>query len=462
MGRQMVRSRQIVTPGGVVDGVVLVEEETIVGVVEGALFDWGSDWGGVPVQDVEGAMLIPGLVDSHVHINEPGRTEWEGFACATRAAAAGGVTTLVDMPLNSSPVTIDRRALDLKRKAAEGQLTVDCAFWAGGVPGSDLGEVEGLLDEGVCGVKVFLVDSGIDEFPPVGERELAPLMERLARRGLPLLAHAELPFGVAGGALVNEDHRLYRRYLESRPPVWEERAIKLLIGLCRATGCPTHIVHLATLSALPALWVARREGLPLSVETCPHYLAFTARDIADGDTRFKCAPPIRDGQHREALWQALRSGELDLVASDHSPAPPALKALDRGDFVAAWGGIASLQVALPVVWTEARRRGFNVTDLTRWMSTAPARLAGLDGRKGAIAPGFDADLVAWYPERRFTVEGRRLEHRHPTTPYEGRILEGVVETTWVRGQRVYDRGVFADPPRGRTLRRGSDVGQHRV
>ena len=327
------RSRRLLVDEELAPGAVLIDGERIVDIHRG---DLGEEWS---VEDLGEAVVMAGLVDSHVHINEPGRESWEGFATATRAAAAGGLTTLVDMPLNSSPVTMNVSALEAKCRAATPQLTVDCAFWAGVVPGGVL-ELESLLDAGARGAKAFLVDSGIDEFPAVGEEDLRPAMEILARRDLPLLAHAELP---------TPDHtpwspkasevRSYQAWLESRPPSWEVRAIDLLLRLCRETGCPLHIVHLATEEALPRLIEARTEGLPVTVETCPHYLTFRAEDVADGETRMKCAPPVRRGTTREALWQALTDGHIDLVASDHSPAPPELKHVQDGDFQRAWGGV---------------------------------------------------------------------------------------------------------------------------
>ena len=444
--RFALKSSRLLTPEGLRAGAVLVDGERIVGV--SSTGEIPVDW---PVDDAGNAVVMPGLVDSHVHINEPGRTAWEGFASATRAAAAGGITTLVDMPLNSSPVTITARALEQKLAATRGKLTVDCAFWAGLVPGN-VDQLGPLLDAGACGVKAFLVHSGIDEFPAAGMAELCPAMELLARRGKPLLAHAEMP--PPGQEPWAPDARAARRYhgwLGSRPPAWEVQAIELLLDLCRATGCPLHIVHLATEEALGALRAARAEGLPVTVETCPHYLAFAAEEIADGDTRFKCAPPIREATTREALWQALAAGDLDLVASDHSPSPPASKHLEDGDFSRAWGGIASLQVALPAVWTGARTRGLGLSRLVEWMATNPARLAGLEQRKGRLAAGCDADLVVWRPEGTFTVRGAELHHRHALTPYEGRTLHGVVERTCLRGRWVFEGGHFPGLPEGRTL-----------
>jgi len=435
-------SRRVVTPEGERAGAVLVRDERIVGVVDADAVPPGTR-----VEDLGDAVLLPGFVDSHVHVNEPGRTDWEGFDSATRAAAAGGVTTVVDMPLNSSPVTTTRDALLRKRDAAAGQGRVDCAFWGGLVPGN-LAELGRLLDEGACGVKAFLCHSGIDDFPAVGEAELRAALPILAERGKPLLVHAELS---TDEAPPEGDPRRYATYLESRPPSWEREAVALLLRLCRELRAPVHVVHLSAAAAVPLVVEARREGLPLTAETCPHYLALAAEEVGDGHTEFKCAPPVRERTNRDALWAALLDGTLDLVVSDHSPCPPLLKQPERGDFMAAWGGIASLQLALPVVWTEAKRRGVGLERLAGWMAEAPARLAGLAGRKGRIAAGYDADLVAFDPDATFEVAASVIEHRHKMTPYLGRRLHGVVRQTWLRGRRVFSAGGFEGSPHGALL-----------
>ncbi|HEY0189939.1 MAG TPA: allantoinase AllB [Kofleriaceae bacterium] len=395
---------------------------------------------GARLDDAGDRAVLPGIVDTHVHLNEPGRTEWEGFATATRAAAIGGVTTLVDMPLNSIPPTTTREGFAAKRAAATGQCAVDVGFWGGVVPGN-AGELAGLVADGVRGFKCFLIDSGVDEFGWVGERDLLPAMGLLAGLGAPLLCHAELagPIDAAAPALATADPRRYATYLASRPPAAEEAAIALITRLCRATGARTHIVHHSAASALDQLRAARAEGLPLTAETCPHYLHFTAEAIPDGATPFKCAPPIRDAANRELLWAALAEGVLDLVASDHSPCSPGLKAIEAGDFVAAWGGVSGLQLALPVVWTEAHARGHALTDLVRWMCAGPARLARLD-HKGAIAAGRDADLVIFDDAASTTVTPASIHHRHRVTPYAGETLRGAVTATYLRGQRVAEDG----------------------
>jgi allantoinase len=398
---------------------------------------------------------MPGIVDTHVHVNEPGRTEWEGFETATRAAAAGGVTTLVDMPLNSIPATTSPEGLHAKLEATGGKLRVDVGLWGGAGPGNAR-ELAGLLAGGVLGFKAFLAPSGVEEFQSLGERDLKAAMRELAGLGAVLLVHAELPGTIDTAARVWEEGSPaeYARYLRSRPDVAEVEAVELLIRLGRETGCRVHVVHVSSAEVLPLLRRAREEGLPVTAETCPHYLTFAAEEIPDGAVAFKCAPPIRSRENRERLWEALREGSLDLVATDHSPCPPEMKKIEAGDFREAWGGISSLQLALPAVWTGARERGFTVEDLARWMCAAPARLAGLEGRKGAIAPGYDADLAVWDPEASFEVDAGRLFHRHKLTPYAGRTLHGIVRRTLLRGRTVYENGEVTGPPHGRALSRG--------
>jgi allantoinase len=439
------RGRRIVTGPGIRDGAILISGGTIVDLVEPD--DLPS---GCPVENVGDHVVLPGLVDAHVHINEPGRTEWEGFETATRSAAAGGITTLVDMPLNSSPVTTTAEALALKIAAARGQIWVDCGFHAGVVPGHAR-HVDPLVASGVVGFKAFLCHSGIDEFPSATESDLRAVMPALARLGVPLFVHAELasspPPAPPASAL---ECRSYARYLASRPRSWERDAIRLLIELCRDNRCHVHIVHLSSADALSLIKKAKNEGLPLTVETCPHYLAFAAEDIPDGDPRYKCAPPIRERENRERLWEGLRHGLIDTIGSDHSPAPPELKHLASGNVFRAWGGIASLQLSLPAIWTEARRRGFPIGDLVQWMASRPAALLRLS-RKGVIAQGRDADLVVFDTESSFTVNPGALHHRHKATPYEGLVLTGRVETTYLRGQIVQRSGCFAGSRWGRPV-----------
>lgn len=415
---------------------------------------------GAAVEDYGNHVIMPGLVDTHVHINEPGRTEWEGFETATRAAAAGGITTLLEMPLNSIPATTTAAAYQAKVEAAEGKCTVDVGFWGGIVPGNS-GELPALWEAGVFGFKCFLVPSGVDEFRHVTDADLRAALPHLKRLKAPLLVHAESPGPIehATDAAVRMDHARYASWLASRPREAETQAIAWMIGLAVEFGVHVHIVHLASSDALLMLRWARSDGLPVTVETCPHYLRFAAEEIVDRATEFKSAPPIRESDNRLRLWAGLEDRLIDCVVSDHSPCPPEMKGKPAGDFFQAWGGIASLELSLPALWTGARERGHSVARVAQWMSTAPARIAGLDrpnhrgGRKGAIAPGYDADMVVWNPEGSFRVDSKKLHQRHKLTPYEGRQLDGVVEVTYLRGMKVFDHGRFPGSAAGRILKR---------
>ncbi len=435
-------SRRVVLPDGVRPAAVLIDGERIAGIVAPS-----SVPSSFPLQDLANLVLAPGLVDAHVHINEPGRTEWEGFETATRAAAAGGITTLVDMPLNSSPVTTTRAALEAKRAAASGKCWVDVGFYGGLIPGNS-DNIESLLDAGVLGIKAFLCDSGLPEFPPAGIEDLKAAMPLLAERNRPLLVHAEL---CEVSAPAPRDVRSYSEYLASRPPEWEAAAIRELIALCRGSGCPVHVVHLANADALPMLQAARQEGLPISVETCPHYLHFEAENSSCRRHALQVCAADPRSRHRELLWDGLQRGVIDTIGSDHSPCPPEMKRLDTGDFSRAWGGIASLQLTLPIVWTGAAERGVSLNQLSVWLSEAPARLLRLDRRKGRLAAGYDADLVVWDPDARWTVRGEQLQHRHKLTPYDGAELAGRVHRSYLRGSLVYDKGAFPDRPSGALL-----------
>jgi allantoinase len=425
----VIRGRGVVTPDGVRSASVHVAEGRIARI--GAWEDVPPD---IPVVDAAESIVMPGLVDTHVHINEPGRTEWEGFETATRAAAAGGVTTILDMPLNSIPATTTVAALEAKREAARGKTAVNVEFIGGVVPGN-AGELEALRDAGVRAFKCFLAPSGVDEFPAVSERDLRVAFPVLARLGLPLMVHAEDPTCLLPG---RGSSRKYGDYLTTRPVAAERSAITLLIQLMARSPTPVHIVHLSSATSLDVVRTARARGLPLTVETCPHYLTFAAEDIADGATEYKCAPPIRDEAERDALWDALIAGDIDLIASDHSPCPPEMKQTG-GDFFSAWGGISSLQLSLSAAWTGARARRLKPDRITQWMSTAPARLAGLQNRKGALAAGYDADIVLWDPDARFVVNPMELLHRHKVTPYARRELFGKVSATYVGGRRIFGR-----------------------
>jgi allantoinase len=445
VGLRAFLSRRIVTPAGVRPGAVLVEGERILEVV--AADEVPTE---AVCEDFGNAVLLPGLVDSHVHINEPGRTEWEGFLTATRAAAAGGYTMLVDMPLNCVPATTNVSALESKRHAAQGKCWVDWGAW-GGVVESNQREIEPLAESGVLGFKCFLVHPGIKEFTMVCEQDLCDAVPRVARTGLPLLVHAELPGPVEAATkrLGTADWIRYQTYLDSRPDEAEVSAIQLMLSLCREYRFRLHIVHLATALALELLEAARAEGLPVTVETCPHYLHLEAETVPDRATQYKCAPPIRSRANRERLWQGLRDGVIDMVVTDHSPCSPEMKRPGEGNFREAWGGIASLSMALPVMWTEAQRRGFMLGDIARWMGENPAKLAGCNARKGRIAAGWDADFVVFDPEAEFTVTSDRLHHRHAISPYLGEKLRGLVKKTYLRGEVVFQDGQFPGNASGR-------------
>jgi allantoinase len=442
-------SRRVVTPDGVRPAAVLVEGERIRGVVSADQVPAGTK-----ANDFGHAAILPGLVDSHVHINDPGRADWEGFETATGSAAVGGYTTLVDMPLNCLPATINVEALAAKRAAAQNRCRVDWMAW-GGVVANNHHDIEPLATAGVAGFKCFLVHPGIDGFTMVTEQELRTALPNVARTGLPLLVHAELPAPIESATekLQHADWSIYQTYLQSRPEESELSAIRMLLSLCREYKFRLHIVHLSASAGLPELRAARSEGLAVTVETCPHYLHFIAETIPNGGTIFKCAPPIRNKENCERLWEGLRNGTIDLVATDHSPCPPEMKKFAEGDFGAAWGGIASLSMALPVMNTEACKRGFSLNDLARWMAEAPARLSGCDARKGRIAAGYDADFVVFEPESEFVVSKDRLHYRHPVSPYLGEKLRGVVKATYLRGKLVFSDGEFPGEAIGQEYQR---------
>jgi allantoinase len=453
MVRQAFLSTRVVLPDGVAPATVLIAGETIESVVVN-----GPHGRAIPegytVRDFGDLCILPGLIDTHVHINEPGRTEWEGFATATRAAAAGGFTTVVDMPLNCLPETTTVEALEEKRNAAQGKCWVDWAAW-GGVVGDNQRHIAPLAAAGVAGYKCFLIYPGIDGFTMIDEAQLREAMPYVAQSGLPLLVHAELagPLEAASAQLAKSDWTKHSTYLASRPDEAELSAIQLMIELCREFQCPIHIVHLSSAKALAMLASARSEGLSITVETCPHYLHFAAEEIADGATLFKCAPPIRSKANRECLWEGLLSGVIDLIASDHSPCPAEMKRLDTGNFQQAWGGIAGLSVTLPVIWTELRRRNLPIDHIAQWMSAAPAKLAGLRNRKGRIAAGYDADLVVFDTDASGQLTPKKLHYRHPVSPYLGEELSGEVKNTFVRGHEVFSDGIFAASPIGKEVSR---------
>ncbi|MDH3710119.1 MAG: allantoinase AllB [Cyclobacteriaceae bacterium] len=440
-----ISSNRILTPEGLIKGYLVVHE----GIIESIHADESAppelsnyqtgDW-----------VVMPGLIDPHVHINEPGRTHWEGFDTATRAAAAGGITTLVDMPLNSSPVTTSKKAFTEKLKAANASTHVNVAFWGGLVP-SSLNELPELLKSGVMGIKVFLCHSGIDDFPQITTKELRAASPYFQASKLPLLVHAELPTKETKSDY--PDAGSYAAYLNSRPAQWELDAIEMMINFCEEFRVPVHIVHLATAKALPMIKKAKARSLPITVETCPHYLYFASEDILDGQTQFKCAPPIRNRANNLQLWNALQEGVIDFIATDHSPSPPEMKQLESGDFIKAWGGISSLQFLLPLIWTLGQSHKISLFDLHQWVSLAAARFLNIDDHKGKIVPGYDADLVVWNPEEEFQVTSEIIEFRHKVTPYMNCKLQGVVKRTYIGGHVVYDDGLFLGHPAGSLITR---------
>jgi len=456
-----ISGNNILTPDGLQKAVVLVKNGVIADIVPHLDVEINNN-----VINIHDQVLMPGIIDPHVHINEPGRTAWEGFATATRSAAAGGITTLVDMPLNSSPVTISAAAFDEKIKAANGQLQVDCGFWGGIIPGNE-SEIEKLADKGVLGFKAFLTHSGIDEFPNVTEADLRKAMPLIAKYDLPLLVHCELETGRSElavgsrGQLVTVPNRSrpeefaneqsYQHYLSSRPKKWEDDAIALMIKLCAEFQCHVHIVHLSSANSIEQIKQAKQKGLPITVETAQHYLYFNASAIPDAQTAFKCAPPIREKENNEQLWHALQEGIIDFVATDHSPAPPEMKEITSGNLMKAWGGIASLQLALPVLWTAARKRNIPVTSIAKWLCEKPAYLPGLQKNKGKIAKGYDADFVVWDPHSSFKVTGTQLYHKHKMTPYLNEELYGVTERTFLQGTCIYDHGIFTKLNKGKII-----------
>jgi allantoinase len=453
----VIRGKRVITPAGEGPAAIHVTGGVIVAVTDLEAAH-SPALAGVPVIDAGDLCILPGLVDTHVHINEPGRTEWEGFETATRAAAAGGVTTVVDMPLNSVPPTTTLAGLRAKVRALEEKARVDVALCGGLVPGNagPFGGIRELFDEGVLAFKCFLAESGVAEFSHVHEDQLRAGMIEIAKLGAPLFVHAELPEPLSDGekAALGLDPRRYETFLKSRPRSAENAAVELVLRLAQETGCRAHIVHLSSSDALTTFRRAREGKVPLTVETCPHYLTFASEEIPDGATAYKCAPPIRESSNRELLWDALREGLIDQVVTDHSPSSAEMKCSGSGDFMKAWGGISSLQIGLAAVWTAARARGASVRDIASWMSEAPARLAGLTGKKGAIAVGCDADLVFWDPDATHTIDPATLEHRHKITPYAGRTLRGAVMRTILRGETIYERGTgFSTAPSGRWTRR---------
>lgn len=439
MSELVIRGRRVVTPEATQPASIHIREGHIA-----AIASYEEVSTEIEVIEAGESVVMSGLVDAHVHVNEPGRTEWEGFTTATRAAAAGGVTTIVDMPLNSIPPTTTLDGFNTKLAAAAGQCTIDVAFWGGVIPGNT-SELRLMLEAGVRGFKCFLIHSGVDEFPHVSESDLVVAMSEIAALESVLLVHAELaePIERATAETAGRNPDEFDTFLHSRPRDAENEAIALMIRLSRETGARVHIVHHSSSDALPMLERAKSNGVSITSETCPHYLTFAAEEIPLGGTEYKCCPPVRERENREKLWDGLGRGVIDMVVSDHSPCTPQLKLREAGDFMQAWGGIASLQLGLPVMWTNMKERGLSLNHLSEWMSWRPAQLAGLDHRKGRLMPGLDADIVIWNPEAQFDVRSEIIQHKHKLTPYNGRKLSGVVERVYLRGRKIFDNGVFS-------------------
>ncbi|WP_328535923.1 allantoinase AllB [Streptomyces sp. NBC_00344] len=437
----VLRSTRVITPDGTRAAAVSVAR----GKITAVLPHDAPVPAGATLQDFGDDVLLPGLVDTHVHVNDPGRTEWEGFWTATRAAAAGGITTLVDMPLNSLPPTTTVGNLRTKQEVARSKAHVDIGFWGGALPGN-VKDLRPLHDAGVFGFKCFLSPSGVEEFPELDQQQLTASMTEIAGFGGLLIVHAEDPHELDAAPHLSGPK--YADYLATRPRVSENTAIEALIDVAQRIGARVHVLHLSSSDALPLVAAAKRAGVRLTVETCPHYLTLTAEEVPDGASEFKCCPPIREAANQDLLWDALADGTIDCIVTDHSPSTADLK---TDDFATAWGGISSLQLSLPAIWTEARRRGRSLEDVVRWMSTATANLVGLE-QKGAIAPGRDADFAVLAPEETFTVDPAALHHRNPVTAYAGKTLHGVVRSTWLRGVRIASDGTLTEPT-GRLLDR---------
>jgi allantoinase len=439
------KSKNILTPTGIREGAVIIEGSKIIDVVSSLSGSFDGK-----VEELNELVVMPGLIDCHVHINEPGRTEWEGFETATKAAAANGITCLVEMPLNATPVTTNSKNFQIKVQSAQDKLTVNCGFYGGVIP-TNSEDLEQLLNAGVFGLKAFLTHSGINDFPNSSEADLRKALTILKKFKLPLLVHCELDAPIPDSDYFEKNPRSYKAYLNSRPKSFEINAVKLMIDLCRETNSKVHIVHISTAEALSLIADAKAEGLPLTAETCPHYLFFDSESIADGDTSLKCAPPIRECSNNKVLWDGLRNGTLDFVVSDHSPAPPDLKEIESGNFKKAWGGIASLQFLLPATWTAAKKNNIALELISNWLSINQAIFLNLDKSIGKIEKNYDADFVIWDPNQKFIVEEGMILHRHKITPYLGKELFGVVHQTYLKGVKIFDSGKFLHLNKGTVL-----------
>ncbi|XP_063965912.1 allantoinase, mitochondrial-like [Lytechinus pictus] len=446
MSSLRVKGQRVVLPERVVAPAIIEIKDGVIAAIHRSDLDrvpWNPDTD----IDAGDSLVMPGVVDSHVHVNEPGRTLWEGYRTATRAAAAGGVTTIVDMPLNSIPPTTTLSAFHEKMTHAKASSYVDVAFWGGVVPQNQF-ELRPMIEAGIAGFKCFLIHSGVDEFPHVLESDLHEAMKQLKGTNSVLLFHAEMEVPSTEETPEVDSSAEYEDFLNSRPKNMENKAIALVAKMCLQYRVPCHIVHLSSSDALPIIRDARRRGAPLTVETCHHYLSFTAEEVPQGGTHFKCCPPIRDKNNQMVLWDALKSGDIDLVVSDHSPCTPELKLLEQGDFMKAWGGISSMQFGLSLFWTGAQKHGMGLHDMVRLMCERTSKLAGVSHRKGSLAVGFDGDIVIWDPDSCITIQPENIHHRHKVTPYSGLTLQGVVQVTIVRGQVVYRHGTFSETHKG--------------
>lgn len=444
MSKKALHSKRVVVEGKLQEATVFIENDKIISVKTGKVETEGFESFGDSV-------LMPGLIDSHVHINEPGRTDWEGFDTATKAAAAGGITMLVDMPLNSHPVTVDIASFKEKIEASKGKLHVNCGFWGGIVP-YNINELETLIDAGVLGIKAFLTHSGIKEFPHVEKNELLEGMKIMAKKNVPILAHCELDEKGCDKELA-DNPTSYKAYLNSRPKHWEDNAIKMMINLAQKSNCHTHVVHLSSANGIELIKNAQENNIPITTETCSHYLFFNAEEIPDGKTVYKCAPPIREKANNDKLWQGIKNGIIDFVITDHSPATPEIKELETGNYKKAWGGIAGLQFSLPAVWKKGETQGLSIVDVSNIMSKNVAKFLKLDKIKGKIAQGYDADLVVWNPEKDFVSTNDEIHHKHKISPYVGYKLKGEVLKTYVNGNLVYNQGTFEKLNNGKIILR---------
>lgn len=448
------RGSRVVLEGSVEKACIVVENGKIVEILTGDSVDDINIEDYCKVIDAGDDVIMPGVVDSHVHVNEPGRTMWEGYWTATSAAAVGGTTTIVDMPLNCIPSTTSLSALETKLKYAQHKCFVDVGFWGGIVPNNQ-DELVPMLNAGVLGFKCFLIHSGVDDFPAVTRSDLEAAMEILKDTDAVVLFHAEMDCSC--GSVSTGEPKAYKTFLESRPEIMEIEAIKLVCEMCLKYRVRCHIVHLSSASALPLIVEAKRMGAPLTVETCHHYLSLDAETIPEGATEFKCCPPIRSKTNQELLWEGLRQGEIDMVVSDHSPCTPDLKDKETGDFTTAWGGIASVQFGLSLFWTSCQRYGFSLNDVVRLLCSNTAQLAGLGDRKGAIKIGYDADFVIWDPYSSFQITEGMVRHKNKLTPYCGRKFQGVVKTTILGGTTIHENNVLVRIPVGNFLLRNGEV-----